>query len=494
MIVPRMPRWIILAILLLVVLGRSAVFVLWPESYFDADQAIVGLMAKHLAELRAFPVFFYGQTYMLGVEAWLAAPLFAVFGASATLLKLPLLAMNAVIAFLIFRTFERELGLRPAKAALAALPFVLPSVGLTAAFMDSNGGNVEPYLYILLIWLTRHRPLLCGLVFGIGFLHREFALYGLVALACLEAADGRLFTRAGAARLGRVVVVAAIVWLGVQGLTRLSSASGPGTSVADTLTRSNNLAELAARTCVSPATAMAGGRKLISIHWPAILGTAPIPLTAFSIESRVNQGMAWSSWLPAALVLLSIAGIGAASREPDGTPHTTRRFAHYLILTGLFSIGGYLFGRCGEVSFYTMRYELLSVLALAGLTGWFLSVPVPRPLTIVWGAVFAAWLVVLAVPHVRFVAEYATAPPVPAKRQLIEALEARGIRYGRADYWLAYYIDFVTDERMVFAAEAPQRILFYNAIVAEHAAEAVRLSRRPCDGGVLLIPGVYQCR
>ena len=47
MIVPRMPRWIILAILLLVVLGRSAVFVLAPEACFDADQAIVGLMAKH---------------------------------------------------------------------------------------------------------------------------------------------------------------------------------------------------------------------------------------------------------------------------------------------------------------------------------------------------------------------------------------------------------------------------------------------------------------
>ena len=37
-----MPRWIILAILLLVVLGRSAVFILFPESYFDSDQAIVG--------------------------------------------------------------------------------------------------------------------------------------------------------------------------------------------------------------------------------------------------------------------------------------------------------------------------------------------------------------------------------------------------------------------------------------------------------------------
>jgi len=98
------------------------------------------------------------------------------------------------------------------------------------------------------------------------------------------------------------------------------------------------------------------------------------------------------------------------------------------------------------------------------------------------------------VPHVRFAFEAATDRPVPAKEALIAALDARGIRYGRADYWLAYYIDFMTGERMIFAAEAPQRILIYNTIVADHAGEAVRLSRRPCDGGILLIPGVYQCR
>src|SRR5580765_2058024 len=89
MIRPRMPRWILLAILLLVVLGRSAILVFWPGAHFDSDQAVTGLMAKHLAELRAFPVFWYGQTYLLGVEAWLAAPLMAVFGATVIALKLP---------------------------------------------------------------------------------------------------------------------------------------------------------------------------------------------------------------------------------------------------------------------------------------------------------------------------------------------------------------------------------------------------------------------
>jgi hypothetical protein len=486
------PRRIILAILLLVVLGRSAVFILVPESYFDSDQAVVGLMAKHLAELRAFPVFLYGGTYMLGVEAWLAAPLFAVFGVSATVLKLPLLAMNLVIAVLLVRTFEREMGLRPATAALAALPFVLPPVGMAAAFLDSSGGSLEPYLYVLLIWVTRHRPILCGLMFGIGFLNREFTVYGLAALACVEAIDGTLFTRAGAARAARLLGIAAAVWVAVQGLKHLSSASGPGTSVADTFTASNNLLELVARTCVSPVTALGGIGRLFSLHWPAILGTAPYPLSAFSIESRVAQGFAGTSWLPGLIVLLSAVGIVMARRSAPGERRPPR-FAQYLVLVGLFSIGGYVFGRCGEVNFFSIRYELLSLLGLVGLAAWFLSVPVPGVLRGAWVAAFAAWIVLLAVPHVRLIAEYSRDRPIPAKQELIRALDAAGIRYGRADYWLAYYIDFMTNERMVFAADAPQRILLYNKIVADHGGEAVRLSRRRCDGGTALIPGVYLC-
>jgi hypothetical protein len=487
----RRERWIVLAIACLVVVARSAVFVFRPESYFDADQAIVGLMAKHLSELRAFPVFLYGQTYMLGVEAWLAAPLFAVVGVSATALKMPLLIMNGAIAALLLRAFERDMGLRPAVAAIAALPFILPGAGLTAAFLDASGGTLEPLLYVLLLWVTRRRPLLCGAVFGVGFLNREFTVYGLAALGCLAALDRDLFTRAGAGRFGRVVGVGAAIWLSVQGLKHLSSASGPGTSVADTFTASNNLVELAGRVCVSPASAVAGAGRLISIHWPAILGTQPMPLARFAIESYVWQGLPWSSWLPAAFVVLSIAGIALAARSrAQAAP---LRFGQYLVLAGMFSAAGYVFGRCGEVNLLSMRYDLLSVLGIVGLGGWFLAARAPAALRVAWTMVLAAWMAIAAVPHVRLAAEYATNPPVPPKVEVIRVLEAEGIRYGTADYWLAYYIDFMTNERIVIASTSPQRILMYNAIVAEHSAEAVRLARKPCDGGTHLAAGVYRC-
>jgi hypothetical protein len=485
-----MPRWIIPASVAVLVLARAAVFLVWPESYFDADQAVVGLMAKHLSELRAFPVFLYGGTYMLGVEAWLAAPLFLLLGPTATALKLPLLGMNLAIALLVVTTFRRDAGLSPLAAFAASLPFVIPPVGMAAAFMEPSGGNLEPYLYVVSMWILRRRAWLSGLVFGIGFLNREFTLYGLVALAAIEALDRTLFTRDGLGRWGRLLGAAAAVWVVVQILKLASSASGPGTSVRDTFTASNNLAELAARTCISPVRAIAGAGRLFTMHWPAILGTAPLPLASFSIESRVSQGLTGTSWLPGALVVLALAGIVLARRTGAGQPP---RFAQYLVLTGIFSVAGYLFGRCGEISFYTMRYELLSLLGMVGLAAWFLSVQAPAPLRIAWSVLFAGWIAILAVPHARFIAEYATDPPVPAKHQLIDALHAQHVRYGTADYWIAYYVDFLTRERIILAADAPQRILLYNRLVAEHAAEAVRLSRRRCDGGVLLVPGVYRC-
>src|SRR3954470_19685207 len=45
----------------ILVAARSAVFLIWEQAGFDSDQAIFGLMARHIVEGRAFPVFIYGD-------------------------------------------------------------------------------------------------------------------------------------------------------------------------------------------------------------------------------------------------------------------------------------------------------------------------------------------------------------------------------------------------------------------------------------------------
>lgn len=487
----RRERWIVLVAVATLVVWRSGVLVFWEQAQFDSDQAVMGLMAKHLVEGRAFPVFMYGQSYILGVQAWMAAPMFLIFGVSVASLKLPLLLINLAVAILLVRLLEREVGLRPALAATAAAPFILPSPGTASHLLEASGGNPEPFLYALLMWLTRRRPWLCGLILGIGFLQREFTVYALLALLWIWAMERALFTREGMLRLGRVALAAAGVWVAIGGLRLLSSASGPGTTIANLEGVPNNLLEIAARTCIAPGTLAMGVGRLFSLHWPELLGTAVYPLSNFSIESRVSQGLAWSSWLPAAAVVLALAGIATGDGAVNRRLSTS--ICAFLGLVGLFSTAGYVAGRCGELNFYTMRYELLSLAGVVALGGWFLRVSRLKWLTSAWVAVVLGWTMVAGASHVRLWHEYLTVPPIGAKRMVIGILEKEGVKYGTADYWMAYHVSFLTKERVILHSSDFVRIRTYDWIVAEHQAESIRLSRRPCAGGLVLIPGVYKC-
>jgi hypothetical protein len=480
---PR-PRPLVLLLVALVI-ARSLVFVFWPASHFDSDQAVTGLMAKHLSELRAFPVFWYGQTYLLGVEAWLAAPLMAAAGATVTMLKLPLLAMNVAIALLLFRGFAGA-GLGDGRAALATLPFVL----------TANGGNVEPSLYVLLLWVLRKRPVWFGLVLGVGFLNREFTIYAVAALLLLDAAARTLFTRDAMQRYALVLATAASVWILFLVARHFSSAAGPGTSTADlsTTLAANNLVQVAQRLCLDLRAILAGAARICTSHWPELFGLEPQPLTDFGIESAGHQGLAMS----AGLLILAL-GVPAArliwlsALAMDGVT-SGARFCAYLVLVAALSIAGYLVGRCGVIDFYTMRYELLSVLGACGLAAWYLRVERSRVWLGAWAVAGAGILGLSVFAHARLMTEYLTRPPVAAKQELIRALESRAIRYAYADYWTSYYVDFLTRERVIVASDDIPKVRTYNWMVDDHRAEAIRISRRPCPAGTQLTPAFWACR
>ena len=72
-------------------------FMFWPQSYFDSDQAIHGLMAKHIAEGRAVSRFHVRPELPARGRSVAGAPFFLVAGASVVALKLPLLVINVVV-------------------------------------------------------------------------------------------------------------------------------------------------------------------------------------------------------------------------------------------------------------------------------------------------------------------------------------------------------------------------------------------------------------
>ena len=69
-------RKIIIALLLLITLRFLAVFLIPPLS----DEVLQLYMARDIAHLSNFPVYFYGQNYMGPLESYVIAPFFAWFG------------------------------------------------------------------------------------------------------------------------------------------------------------------------------------------------------------------------------------------------------------------------------------------------------------------------------------------------------------------------------------------------------------------------------
>ncbi len=507
---PVTARRLVLWGLVLLTIARSAVFVFAGTSHFDADQAVTGLMAKHLSELRALPVFWYGQTYMLGVEAWLAAPVMALAGPTIAALKLPLLAINIAVVVLLFRALTEDAGVDAWAAGFATLFFALAAPITAAHYLTANGGNVEPCLYVLLLWRLRRRPIAFGIVLGVGFLQREFTIYGATALLLIEAAQRTLFTRESARRYATALASAAAVWVIVLVLRHFSSAAGPGTSMADLSNQlaANNLLQLTDRLCLDGRAIAAGAGQLFTTHWPELFGLEPQPLTDFGIESAVTQGVAGAAWLLVPIFAIPVGrwamGGGRGAMDDGRWAMDEGRWAMgdgrgamdvcvYLVVVALLSLIGYLVGRCGLIDSHTMRYELLSPLGAAGLSAAFLRSRPPRPLAAGWAACAGVIFALSLSSHARLVTEYLTRRPVPAKMELVHALEARGVRYAYADYWTAYYVTFLTRERIIVAADAVVKIRTHNRLVDAHRGEAIRISRTPCPGGSALTGAFWEC-
>src|SRR3954452_10114451 len=85
---PRRAYAFALGGLLLVGLALRLAVIASPLGEIDGDEAVVGLMARHIAFLGERPVFYYGQPYLGSLEAFSAAPLFKLFDSSTALLKL----------------------------------------------------------------------------------------------------------------------------------------------------------------------------------------------------------------------------------------------------------------------------------------------------------------------------------------------------------------------------------------------------------------------
>ena len=168
--------WIWVCLALLLAIGLKTGLLAAGRVPFNADEAVVALMARHILQ-GARPAFFYGQAYMGSLDAVLVAGAFALFGQQVwairlvqTLLYLGVLVTTGLLGKQAFGTTKT--------GVLAMLLLAIPTVNATLYTTASLGGYGEA---LLLGNLT----LLVGLRLGSYLSNEErsvsFGFYGLVS-------------------------------------------------------------------------------------------------------------------------------------------------------------------------------------------------------------------------------------------------------------------------------------------------------------------------
>jgi 4-amino-4-deoxy-L-arabinose transferase-like glycosyltransferase len=116
--------------------------------YMDSDQAINGLMARHILG-GEFPFFFYGQDYCGSLEAYLVSTVFFNFGASRFTLNLTIWLESLFFIILIYSLTQRVADKKT--ALLSALFAAVPSYYLVFHSVLARSAYIEiPIIGVLL--------------------------------------------------------------------------------------------------------------------------------------------------------------------------------------------------------------------------------------------------------------------------------------------------------------------------------------------------------
>jgi hypothetical protein len=188
------PVWLTawLGLLLVVgIVGRIAYYVS-PFGVPDADEAVGGLMAKHELHGQFISAFYWGQAYGGTLETWLAAPLVGIFGPSYLALRSVPIVLSAVAPVLVWRIGLRTLRSEQVALIAAGLAWCFPSFLMWKVVhfhVFYASGMVLALLTVLQVLRMRERAtpqgmLLLGLISGLA-IWQSFQLVTIVPTALI---------------------------------------------------------------------------------------------------------------------------------------------------------------------------------------------------------------------------------------------------------------------------------------------------------------------
>ncbi|PYR03926.1 MAG: hypothetical protein DMG00_25035, partial [Acidobacteria bacterium] len=245
---------------------------------------------------------------------------------------------------------------------------MIPTPAAANHLLELAGACVEPFVYVLILWKLRRRPLAFGAVLAVAYLHREFAIFALPALVLVEWRHWMPLTPNGVTRAAWSAAGFAVIWLIVDDV-KMHLAGG---------TLALQMASLRGQMCLDRAELIRHVRALLTEALPALYGARPMPLSAFRMNSPVATGWPIVGWIVlGALVVMLVRIVVARGRAAphscaDGSFHSDSKFGLYLACVGAFTACAYpLSCNTGPGALPLFRYLLLALLLPIGIAADF---------------------------------------------------------------------------------------------------------------------------
>lgn len=427
---------------------------------FHSDEAIVGLMARHiLANER--PTFFYGQAYMGSLDAWFVALGFRLLGESVQTIRLVQSALYLVVvitAYYAAWVLSRRVNVATICALTFAIPPVLVALYTTATLGGYNETLIAGHLVVALGYSAAHtcrgswfRWLMLGIVAGIGWwVNALIVIYALPTAVYLLHRTVR-----GDIEHGALMLTAA----GIGFLL--------GSSPWWVFAIQNDWMPL--RFFLPD---VLGGREVVGAVIPSVpIGDRLVGMFAFGLPAVIGMRFPWAGdyFAPGAGVVVLLIALSAVitllsrSRRPTNTGDNGLMPGASSLMLGIILVLGLLFLGTRFSSDPSGRYFLPLTLPLGAALGAWIDTRTQRAaayaaLIFVLGYYGAGQVTAANTPSgmtTQFVAQ--THLPNSDDTALIAWLNQQNIRHGYSTYWVSFRLAFLSREHIQFSAALPDK-------------------------------------
>ena len=462
---------------------------------FDSDEAIEGLMARHVLE-GELPVFFWGQAFKGVPEVYLSAAAFSLFGSNVTVLKSVTLLLFATYVALTFVVLDKLISRWVAATASALLIAAPPALVFWS--LDASVDYVMLMLLGTILLLLCVRPLAAhataatlatvplGVVIGIGFwVHQLFVVY-LIPLAIIFAVRSRPWKRRGlrsatkpAMAIGMIAGIYLLLAIVAFLFGGFSFQLGPLTISATAPQKMARIAVAAGALAIlvqlagtSTSTEM---RDIARRYWRAaagfLIGYSPVIFYSLLVEpARSPARVANLQQLAAAApdIFENIVPILAGFKVPPTADRLP--VAAFASIPAIAALLAFLWSSRRRIStdlfaLFVLVYPVLFLASGAYLDtqSYRYFIPWYAGLVVAWavgslalarGRRLPAALVVTTIVAVHAwqqVAWYQRLRPDVQSVETIECLKRNGIKGGYAEYWTAYKLTFLAQEELIIA-------------------------------------------